>query len=84
MFISDDEFLTIKSNTEDETGMFYRHDSAHGLAAYNGNTFEVKVAGNAGVTFTGCAYGPSCVIEASVKDPSKQAREPFPRRGQET
>lgn len=71
VFISDDEFLTIKSNTEDEAGMFYRHDSAHGLAAYNGNTFEVKVAGNAGVTFTGCAYGPSCVIEASVKDPSK-------------
>ena len=23
------------------------------------------------MTFTGCAYGPSCVIEASVKDPSK-------------
>ncbi len=51
--------------------MFYRHDNAHGLAAYNGNTFEVKVAGNAGVTFTGCMYGPDVTIKASVKDESK-------------
>lgn len=33
------------------------HDTQHGLALYNDNTFEVKVAGNSTVTFNMCQYG---------------------------
>ena len=39
------------------SGDLYMHDTQHGLALYNGNTFEVKVAGNSTVTFNMCQYG---------------------------
>ena len=49
---SSDNLLTINGS-----GDLYMHDTQHGLAIYNGNTFEVKVAGDATVTFNLCQYG---------------------------
>ncbi len=70
-YVSADEYMTIKSNTENEEGKFYRHDDTHGLAILNGNTFEINVAGNAAVMFAGCEYGADCDIKAAVKDGEK-------------
>lgn len=39
------------------SGDLYMHDTQHGLAMYNGNTFEIKVAGDSTVTFNLCQYG---------------------------
>lgn len=49
------------------TGQLYTHDKQHGLAVYNGDVFEVKVAGNAVVTFNLCQYGgeSTATIDAS-------------------
>lgn len=49
---SKDGFLTLNSNKN-----MYWHDNQHGLAMFNGNSFEVKVAGDAIVTFNLCEYG---------------------------
>ena len=51
--------ITSKDNmlTVNGAGDLYMHDTQHGLALYNGNTFEVKVAGDATVTFNLCQYG---------------------------
>ncbi len=49
---SKDGFLTLTSNKK-----MYWHDNQHGLAIFNGDAFEVKVAGDAIVTFNLCQYG---------------------------
>lgn len=61
---SSDGFLTING-----AGDLYMHDTQHGLALFNGNSFEVKVAGDATVTFNLCQYGgdPAGMIVASSK-----------------
>ena len=63
--VSKDGFLTVKGN-----GDLYMHDTQHGLALYNGNTFSVKVAGDAIVTFNLCQYGADA--EAVIKAASKK------------
>ena len=61
---SSDSFLAING-----AGDLYMHDTQHGLALFNGNSFEVKVAGDATVTFNLCQYGgdPAGMIVASSK-----------------
>ncbi|SEW30505.1 pectinesterase family protein [[Clostridium] fimetarium] len=49
---STDGFLKVVS-----AGSLYTHDKQHGLAIYNGDSFEVKVSGDAVVTFNLCQYG---------------------------
>jgi pectin methylesterase-like acyl-CoA thioesterase len=51
--------ITSKDNMLTVTGAgdLYVHDAQHGLALYGGNTFEIKVAGDATVTFNMCQYG---------------------------
>lgn len=49
---SADGFLTVVS-----AGQLYTHDKQHGLAIFNGDTFDVKVSGDAVVTFNLCQYG---------------------------
>lgn len=49
---SADGNLTVTGN-----GDLYYHDNSHGLAVFNGNTIEVKVAGDAVISFTTCEYG---------------------------
>ncbi len=63
-FTSSDGMLTINSNND-----LYMHDTQHGLAMYNGNSFEIKVAGDSIVTFNLCQYGAdnTAVIAASSK-----------------
>jgi exo-poly-alpha-galacturonosidase len=50
--VSSDSNLRVTS-----AGHLYAHDKQHGLAVYDGDTFEVNVAGNAVVTFNLCQYG---------------------------
>ncbi|MDO5403118.1 MAG: pectinesterase family protein [Eubacteriales bacterium] len=57
--------LTVTGN-----GDLYMHDTQHGLAIYNGNKFEVKVAGDATVTFNLCQYGGDAT--AKIKASSKK------------
>lgn len=61
---SADGFLKVVS-----AGSLYTHDKQHGLAVYNGDSFEVKVSGDAIVTFNLCQYGgdPAATIVASNK-----------------
>jgi len=49
---SADGFLKVVS-----AGSLYTHDKQHGLATYNGDSYEVKVSGDAIVTFNLCQYG---------------------------
>lgn len=49
---SADNMLTVTG-----AGDLYWHDKQHGLALYGGNTFAIKVAGDATVTFNLCEYG---------------------------
>lgn len=49
---SKDGFLTIHSD-----GNLYYHDKDHGLAVVQGDTIDVKVAGDAVITFSTCEYG---------------------------
>lgn len=49
---SKDGILTLNSNKN-----LYWHDNQHGIAMFNGNSFEVKVAGDAVVQFNLCQYG---------------------------
>lgn len=61
---SKDGFLTLTS-----AGTMYTHDTQHGLAILKGDTFDVKVAGDATITFHLCEYGAdeAGVIKASSK-----------------
>jgi len=61
---SKDGFLKLTS-----AGTMYTHDTQHGLALYKGDTFDVKVAGDATITFHLCEYGAddAGVIKASSK-----------------
>jgi pectin methylesterase-like acyl-CoA thioesterase len=52
-FTTGDGLVTIKSNAGKQ---FWYHDSTHGGVFYNGNSFEITVAGNATITFTTCTY----------------------------
>lgn len=52
-FTTADGLLTINKNSGDA---FWYHDVKHGIVVYNNNTFEIKVAGNAIVTFNACNY----------------------------
>lgn len=63
--VTDDGFMTINGG-----GELYFHDGTHGLAVYDGNSFEIKVAGNAVVSFECCTYGSAKTISAAVKDGS--------------
>ena len=60
---SKDGILTIKSGND-----FYWHDNQHGVAMFNGNSFEIKVAGDSIVQFNLCEYGAdtSATINASA------------------
>ena len=60
---SADGFLTVTG-----AGDLYMHDTQHGLAVYNGNTFEIKVAGDSTITFNLCQYGgdADAVIKATA------------------
>lgn len=49
---SADGFLTVTS-----AGRMYFHDKDHGLAVANGDTIQVKVAGDAVITLSTCEYG---------------------------
>nr|WP_302599806.1 pectinesterase family protein [uncultured Cellulosilyticum sp.] len=60
---SPDGFLKINGN-----GEMYHHQDSHGLAVYAGNSFEVKVAGNAEITFKLCKYSKGGKIDATVAD----------------
>ncbi|UII33895.1 pectinesterase family protein [Fulvivirga ulvae] len=52
-FVTSDSLLTLKSNVGTQ---LWWHDPAHGVAMYNANSFEVKVAGDAIITLTTCTY----------------------------
>lgn len=60
---SKDGILTINANND-----LYWHDNQHGIAMFNGNSFEIKVAGNSVVQFNLCEYGAdtSATINASA------------------
>lgn len=49
---SEDGFLTIHS-----AGNLYYHDKDHGIAVIEGDTIDVKVAGDAVITLSSCEYG---------------------------
>ena len=49
---SADGFISLTGNND-----LYYHDNSHGIAVFNGNTIEVKVAGDAVITFSTCEYG---------------------------
>lgn len=64
--VSEDMFLTINGNGT----MKYNNGGgvSHGVAVYDGNSFEVKVAGDAIITFNCCMYsGSGSSVESSVK-----------------
>ncbi len=60
--VTDDGLMTINGG-----GKLYYHDGTHGIAMYDGNTFEIKVAGDAVVTFECCTYGSAKTMTAAVK-----------------
>lgn len=59
--VSPDGFVTIHGG-----GRMYNHNSSHGLVVYNGNSFEVEVAGNAIITFELCGYSKDGIITGEV------------------
>lgn len=64
--VSEDMFLTINGNGT----MKYNNGGgvSHGVAVQEGNSFEVKVAGDAIITFNCCMYsGSGSAVESSVK-----------------
>ncbi len=58
---SDNLFVHIISNNQ-----LYWHDESHGLAVYNEDRLEVNVAGDAMISFTGCAYGDTASIVPAI------------------
>ncbi len=56
-FVTSDGIVTINSNTATASGQFGYHDAAHGAVFFPGNSFDIKVAGNATLTFITCTYG---------------------------
>ena len=56
-----DGLLTINGNNK-----MYHHQDSHGLTAKNGNSFEVKVAGNAKITFGLCPHSNGGKLIASA------------------
>lgn len=58
--VSDYGFLTIHGGNK-----LYYHDASHGLAIYNGNSFDIQVPGNAIVSFKLCQYSKSGTITVS-------------------
>lgn len=58
---STDGFVTV-----DGKGSMYYKDNQHGVAVADGNTFQVKVAGNAVITFKLCQYGSGGTITAET------------------
>ena len=61
---SKDGMLTINSNND-----FYWHDNQHGVAMFNGNSFEIKVAGDAVVQFNLCQYGADKAATITASSP---------------
>jgi hypothetical protein len=47
----------MKSNSDDQKKQFGYHDAQHGAVFFPGNSIEMKVAGNATITFGTCQYG---------------------------
>lgn len=56
-FVTSDGIATINSNNTNASGQFGYHDAAHGAVFFPGNSFDIKVAGNATLTFITCTYG---------------------------
>ena len=52
-FFTADALVSINNNAGDE---FWYHDATHGVVIYNGNSFDIHVAGNATITFVTCKY----------------------------
>ena len=57
VFYSQDGILTMKSNSDDQKKQLGYHDAQHGAVFFPGNSIEMKVAGNATITFGTCQYG---------------------------
>ncbi len=57
---SADKLVTLTGNTK-----IYFNGTTHGIVLGNGDTIQIKVAGNAQITFEGCAYGNGSTITAS-------------------
>ncbi len=71
-FYTEDGLMVINGG-----GKLSSHNDSHGITVYGGNSFEIKVAGDADVIFSGCEYGSSdTVIEASVKEDGKGSISP--------
>jgi len=77
---SADGFLKVVS-----AGSLYTHDKQHGLATFNGDSFEVKVSGDAVVTFNLCQYGAdkAATIVASNKKGTITSSKTQPLQGNE-
>ena len=60
MLVSKDELLTINGNNKMKT-----NGDKHGLIISEGQSFEIKVAGNAYITFGGCQYGKDAALEVT-------------------
>ncbi|WP_339659119.1 pectinesterase family protein [uncultured Polaribacter sp.] len=56
-FQTSDKIVKINSNTADVALQFGYHDATHGGVFFSGNSFDIKVAGNAIVTFIVDQYG---------------------------
>ena len=56
-FVSQDDMLTINSNTANEAQQFGFHDGTHGGVFFPGNSFEMMVAGDALISFFVDTYG---------------------------
>lgn len=53
----------VKMNGE---GKMYYHDGTHGLAVFNDNSFEIKVAGDADITFKLCVHSKGGKINGDI------------------
>lgn len=56
-FYSSDGLLVLHSNTDETAKQLGYHDAAHGAVFFPGNSVDIKVAGNATITFVVCTYG---------------------------
>ncbi|WP_438448904.1 pectinesterase family protein [Gorillibacterium sp. sgz5001074] len=62
-YTTDNGILTIATGSGSSKP--YWHDSSHGVALFNGNYMDVKVAGDALISFEVCVYGAGGTLEAS-------------------
>nr|WP_304218152.1 pectinesterase family protein [Fredinandcohnia onubensis] len=62
-FTTDNGLLKIAKGSSSNNP--YWHDNSHGIAAYDGNYFDVKVAGDADIIFYICRYGSGEKLEVT-------------------